>query len=384
MTAFVCISLTALMGADDRSSLVFDKVRVGDVTYEAAAVFDVDRDGHVDIVTGEYWFAGPDFDARHFITTIKKSEDYYDDFADYPMDVNGDGYPDIVTGAWWGQKVAWRENPTGQPIEWRTHDVAQVGNVERPNFWDIDGDGYVEVAPNTPGNPQRIFRLERDADGIALGKFEMHTISEQRTGHGLGFGDINGDGRGDLVWNGGWFEAPTDPFASEWTVHAEFDLGESASVPILVHDVNKDGLNDLIVGMGHDYGLYWFAQGRGADDNRTWTRHTIESDKSQFHEMQLADLDNDGELELITGKRWRAHVGRDPGADDPIGLYYYEIADGAFERHIISYGDPGEASGTGIYMWITDIDGNGLNDILAPGKEGLYLFYNKQRGDDRQ
>ena len=93
--------------------------------------------------------------------------------------------------------------------------------------------------------------------------------------------------------------------------------------------------------------------------------------------MQLVDIDNDGELELITGKRYRAHMGHDPGADDPLGVYIFKIDGGKFVRHTVDYGPPDEASGVGIYFWVQDLDGNGWKDIVAPGKEGLYLFRNR-------
>lgn len=354
------------------AGLRFERQPVSETKYEACAVFDVNMDGTPDIVSGEYWFPGPDFVQRHKICAVRPEGDYFDDFSDFPMDVNGDGYLDIVSGAWFGAKLTWRENPQGKPVEWIVHDIAEVGNVERPAFWDIDGDGYLDIAPNTPGRPQRIFRLERDAAGKPIAKFQQHTISDRATGHGLGFGDVNGDGRGDLiVWNG-WFEAPEQPFAQEWTWHAGPEIFDSASVPILVYDVNADGRNDILVGAGHNWGLAWWEQGKDA----TWTRHDIETDRSQFHELALADLDNDGTPELVTGKRWRAHPEGDPGVDDPVGLYYYDINGGDFVRHVVDYG-PGEtAAGTGIYLWVEDVDGNGWKDIVAPGKGGLYLFKN--------
>jgi len=357
--------------------LAFDRQRIGDTTYEACSVCDVNQDGALDIVSGEYWFEGPQFKTRHKICTLTANEDYFDDFSDYPMDVNGDGYPDIVSGAWWGQKIEWRENPKGKPVEWTSHDVAKVGNVERPCFWDIDGDGVVEVVPNTPGNVQTIFKLNRDANGKGTGSFTKHVISDVKTGHGLGFGDVNGDGRGDLVISSGWFEQPAKPMEQEWPFHKDFDLGASASVPILVYDVNGDGMNDLIVGMGHDYGLFWWQQGRDSDSKATWTKHAIETKRSQYHDLALADLDKDGQPELVTGKRYRAHVGHDPGADDPVGLYYFKIDKGAFKRVTIDYGSPDQHSGSGIYLWIADVSGNGWKDIVAAGKEGMYLFRNQ-------
>ena len=90
----------------------------------------------------------------------------------------------------------------------------------------------------------------------------------------------------------------------------------------------------------------------------------------------MADIDNDGELELITGKRYRAHCGKDPGADDPIGLYYFKINKGDFQKNIIDYGSPEKASGAGIHFAVADLNKNGWLDIVAAGKEGLYLFEN--------
>lgn len=360
--------LIAVFCAAAEPSILFNRQQIGDTTFEAASVFDVNNDGHLDLVSGEYWHEGPDFTKAHKITTILQAEDYYDDFSNYPMDVNGDGYLDIVTGGWFGGTVYWRENPKGQPVEWTTHEVAPTGNIERNSFYDLDGDGVVEVFATT--SPVHFFRLVRDENGLPQGRFEHYTITEGGGGHGFGCGDINGDGRPDLVFSTGWMEAPEDPFdVTAWQWHPVFNFG-LASVPILVHDVNGDGRNDLIVGNGHGPGLWWYEQ--QADGQ--WKQHVIEAHRGQFHDIQLADIDNDGEMELVTGKRYRAHRGHDPGANDPLGVYYYDIAPEGFTRHTLDYGPAGRASGFGIYGWIEDVNGDGWPDVLAPGKEGLYLF----------
>lgn len=375
MTAWVMAVALVAAAAEEAPMVRFDKMRIGDVVYEAASAFDVNNNGIKDIISGSRWFEGPDFTKSHKICDVPAHGDYFDDFGDIPMDVNGNGYTDIVSGAWFSQKLTWRENPRGEPVEWNVHVIAEVGNIERPCIYDIDQDGHIEIIPNTPNGPLRIFKLIRDAEGKGTGEFEEFVVFEENSGHGLGFGDINGNGRVDIVLSGGWLEAPENPLGGEWTWHPEFNLG-SASVPVLVHDVNGNGLNDIIAGLGHDYGLFWYEQRRDGDGNRTWVKHDICTERSQYHDMQLVDIDNDGQLELITGKRYRAHSGNDPGADDPVGLYYFKINGGEFIRHTIDYGDPSEASGAGIFFWVEDLDGNGWKDIIAPGKEGLYLFRN--------
>src|SRR5699024_11118803 len=120
------------------------------------------------------------------------------------------------------------------------------------------------------------------------GTFNKVIVTDS-SGHGLGFGDINGDGRGDFIINRGWLEAPKDPIEGEWRLHEEFSLGD-ASVPILVVDVNGDGNNDLIVGQAHDYGLHWYEQTEDPSGKRTWIKHPIDPYNSQFHTMEWVDL----------------------------------------------------------------------------------------------
>lgn len=355
------------------SPLVFDRMKISDVTYESAAAADFNLDGKLDIVCGEYWFEGPAFTTRHKLATIKRVEDYYDDFANFPMDVNGDRRPDLIVGGWWGMTLRWRENIGGEQ-EWPAHDIDKTGNVETVRFWDVDGDGVVEACPNAGGNVVA-YRLVMARGKQPAGRFEKHMIKQGGCGHGLGFGDLNGDGKGDFIVPDGWLEQPANPWKDPWTWHDEFKLG-SASVPILVYDVNGDKLNDMIVGSAHDYGLWWYEQKKDGD-RRAWIRHDIETDRSQYHELMLADLDKDGKVELVTGKRFRAHQWIDPGSKDPLGMYYYKIDGGKFTRYTIDYGPAGQASGAGIYLWAADLDGNSWPDIICPGKDGLYVFFNR-------
>ncbi len=357
-------------------ALQFVKQQVAAESFESVAVFDANNDQLPDIVSGGFWYQGPDFTTRHAIGSAQRYGEYWDDFSTIPMDVNGDGRMDFITGGWFGKRLVWKENP-GAEQEWPEHLIAEVGNVETTAAWDVDGDGTPEIVPNTPNDSLVIYRLIQDVQGKGTGTFRAYPISGEH-GHGLGFGDVNGDGRGDLVVASGWIEAPERPYQDAWTFHADFDLGK-VSIPIIVADVNQDGRPDLIAGQAHDYGLDWYEQrlGQGTGKNE-WIKHPIDPYHSQFHTMQWVDLDDDGQPELVTGKRFRAHNGKDPGGNDDVGIYYYKWNGESFSKQVISYGPPGEGKGLGIYFSIADVNGSGKKDIVAAGKDGLFVFYSQE------
>ena len=159
----------------------WEKIKVDDVPYESAGVFDVNNDGYLDIVCGEFWYEGPGW-GRHKLCDVMKEGEYYDDFSTIPMDINGDGYLDFVTGGWFGQTLYWRENPRGKPVEWKTHVIDKGGRIETTRAWDVDGDGELEIVPNTPGNPLVFYKLVKDKNGRGTGQFKKHIASIRPSG----------------------------------------------------------------------------------------------------------------------------------------------------------------------------------------------------------
>ena len=103
--------------------LKWRKVWISDETFESAEVIDVNNDGVPDIVSGAYWYQGPDFRKKHPVGEVKANGEYFDDFSTIPLDINGDGFTDFVTGGWWGNTLRWRENPSGDPSKQWTERV---------------------------------------------------------------------------------------------------------------------------------------------------------------------------------------------------------------------------------------------------------------------
>ena len=371
---FLWFCFTSLISLHGVSQLKFRKQMIAAESAESVGVFDVNGDRILDIVSGSYWYEGPLFLNRRLIGQIERISEYFDDFSTIPYDVNGDGKTDFITGGWFGKTLRWRENP-GNDQEWPLHDIAVTGNIESTRAWDVNGDGIDEIVPNTPGQPLAYYTLIRDKNNKSTGRFSRTQVAEKQ-GHGLGFGDINGDGRGDFIVSDGWLEAPVDREHKPWKLHPDFNLGDDASVPIIVQDVNHDGLNDLIVGHGHSYGLDWYEQKRDGKQVK-FIKHPIDPFHSQYHTMEWADIDNDGQMELITGKRYRAHNGRDPGSNDPIELCYFKWNGESFTKNVISCGPFGVGKGTGIYFSIADLHNSGRKDIVVAGKDGLFVFFNE-------
>ncbi|GIW79789.1 MAG: hypothetical protein KatS3mg105_1596 [Gemmatales bacterium] len=342
-------------------------------TYSACAVMDVNKDGKLDIVAGGWWYEAPTWQ-KHFLRDVEIIRGRYDDYSNLPIDINGDGWPDLISANYRSRTLYWIEHPGKKLGPWRTHVVAVPGPMETARLVDIDGDGQLDVLPNgTQWAAWWEFRRKKGTRNQV--EWLRHDLPKELAGHGVGAGDINGDGRIDLVGPTGWLEAPLDRRGGRWLWHPEFFLHRDCSIPILVFDVDGDKDNDIVYGRGHRTGLYWLEQIRSGE-KRTWQRHAIDTSWSQLHSLLRADIDNDGVAEVIAGKRYMGHDGRDPGEYDPMYIYCYQFQPRtrSWRRMLIS---AGWHAGFGLDPKVADLDGDGDLDLVAPGRSGLFWFENR-------
>lgn len=338
---------------------------------EGVACADLNNDGLKDIVAGHYWFEAPSWKIHEVRTpeTFDYTKGYSHSFLNFCYDIDQDGWQDFICFDFPGEGVYWYRNPGESDKHWEEFLIDSNACNESPMFIDLDGDDQMDLifGRETTGEmvwyeaPKNNKNLQWTETVISF----PGSKGTDRYSHGLGADDVNGDGRKDIIIREGWWEAPTKPHKVKWTFHAK-DLGEPCS-QMYARDIDGDGDADILSASAHAYGIWWHEQVEGG-----FKRHLIDTSFSQTHGVAMADLNGDGVEDFITGKRFFAHQGKDPGGLEPPVIFWYEkkAGEATWHRHMID-----DDSGAGLQVVIEDIDGNGKLDILNSNKKGVIIFY---------
>ncbi len=351
---------------------------------EGVAVADVNGDGKADIIAGALWYEAPAW-KPHEIAPVKPFNwdgGYSDAFIVAADDVTGDGRPDVMVVGFPGAEARWYENPGSAAGRWKKRTLFRSACGETPVYADLLGNGKRNwVFPFQPEGRMAWYEPSAKIDD----PFVAHAISApgskgtEQFAHGLGVGDVNGDGRKDVLVTTGWWEAPADRAASDWKFHPA-NLGP-ACADMIVFDADGDGAADVITSSAHGKGIWWFKQVPGPGESE-WVRQApIDESFIQSHAIILADVNRDGLPDLVTGKRFWAHNGGDPGeketkAFNPIFWFEFSRKDGkpAWTKHLVD-----DDSGVGTQFVVTDVNKDGLLDIVVSNKKGVaYLEQAKE------
>ncbi len=369
----------------------FRMQRLNDFFYSwGAAAGDVNHDGIPDVIAGPFYFLGPDYTERHEFTAARTyaPSSFPEGMTYFVYDYTGDGWNDLLVTD--SRPIYLFVNPKVPNRRWERYNVIPDATSEIEVFGDIDGDGKPEVLFAGPG---ATLSYAKPDPANPTAPWKEYKISGSGLGgpHGMGIGDINGDGRMDVVNSRGWWEQPAGG-ASEglWKFHAE-NFGNGGA-EMGVYDVNGDGLLDVVTSINaHGFGLAWFEQKRDAKGNISFVRHDIMGDFSarnaggvtfsELHALAFADMDGDGILDIITGKRLFSHLEShlDPDTNGAAVLYWYRTvrnpkAEGGAEfiPELIH-----NRSGVGSQFVVKDLNGDGAPDVVTSGPKGTFIFWNQ-------
>ncbi len=369
---------------------------------EGVSVADVNKDGKIDVLNGEYWYEAPNWTPHEMQPPVDHKDglgNYSRVFACWAEDLNADGFPDLIVIDFPGIPCYWLENPQGKTSHWRRHTIWPSACNETPLYSDLLGTGkrvlIMGVQPKGKDTEGQMAYFSPAKDPYAM--WEMHAISEpsvapqlkdgkpvagtgkeipgtRKFSHGLGMGDLNSDGKNDVICTEGWWEQPAKlSDGAAWKFHPA-NLGE-ACADMFAHDVDGDGKMDVLSTSAHRFGIWWHKQ-RG-DDKTTSdfsTRPLFSTLMSETHAAHFVDIDGDGQKDLVTGKRWWSHGRSEPGSTWAAQVYWFKAVKNADKITSFTPMLIDTDSGIGTQFEVADINGDGFLDIISSNKKGVRVI----------
>lgn len=377
---------------------------------EGVSAGDLNGDGHPDVVAGDVWYEAPAPDSKGYTDGTKwklheirmpgdfvAGKGYSNSFVNNVYDMNRDGKLDVIIVGFPGDPFHWYQNPGTPDGEWKQHVIWKSICNESPEFEDLNNDGVPEYIFGSQPEAKVGFVSIPSAKKVTR-QFNFNAVSEAsrepekspRRGmdngtfkyyHGLGVDDMNGDGHEDIIIAHGWWESPGSLTSSDkWKFHPiRVDQGgRQTPLPgcgnIYADDFDKDGDPDLFFTSAHSFGVWW-SENKGEGK---WVLHEIDKSFSQTHAVERVDINGDGNLDYVTGKRFFAHNGGDPGAHQDVDMYWFEVErkkDGpVFKSHRIA---AGRGTGIGTQFHIFDMNKDKRPDIVLSNKKGVNVLLQK-------
>lgn len=392
-------TVTGVVRSEEHAVHTFNRQELTDVYYsEGAAAGDIDGDGREDIVYGPHWYAGPDFKTAREIYPAKPqpTDGYTDHFFAWIYDFDRDGDGDVFTVGFPGTPAYVYENPGkgGYDELWKEHQVFDWVSNESPWLTDIVGDDRPELVCTREGK----FGYATIGSDEPLGTWTFHPVSEkiatERFGHGLGVGDVDGDGRRDIIFAEGWLEQPDDLGSGKlWELHRVAFTNAYGGAEMHAYDVDGDGDNDIVTSLAaHDFGLAWYEQ-RAEDGERTFVEHIImgaRPDENRYglvfsepHSVAFADIDGDGLKDIVTGKTYWSHHRQSPLWDAGAVVYWFRLVRGENGVDWVPYLADGDA-GIGRQIVVHDVNKDGLPDIVTGGMKGGNVLIHQRESVDQE
>ncbi len=360
-------------------------------------IFDVQKDGKKDIVIVDDYIDAKGDDGENIKSIVwisgkdnKRSLIYKINYRACDMasaDIDRDGYIDLIgrydtdaddnnnTGSiFWLKNPYGNKNYKGEP--WVKTDIGFSTYAKDICTADFNRDGKLDIVARAVDHKLNVY-IQVTPQKWEVLKIEVPSLD------GTDVGDLNNDGIPDIAINGMWFETTKDVNKTGWIKH-DFapewysqKTGKGSwfdnNTRVHINDIDGDGWNDIVISDGENagYPLYWY-RNPGKSSNEGWEKNLI-GYMNFCHTLQIADMDNDGDKDIVCGELIDSWNSPNPKTNHPVVVFINKGNALEWNKQIIAetacYGGK-----------VGDIDNDGDLDIIAPrnwNKGPLYLWRNK-------